>query len=82
MQMVLAVAPPAQRIFTIPDDNCQEYAVLPGWKTALVYDDVLEETTLANGTVVETWKQTENLKLPIMCMYCGAQTTSFVYYFG
>ena len=58
MVVAASEAPPPERIFTIPNDNCGEYAILPGWKNPLVYDDVLEETKLANGTIVKTWKQT------------------------
>jgi hypothetical protein len=37
---------------------------------------------LPDRSVQHSWKQTQNLKLPIICVNCGKSKSSFAYYFG
>ena len=84
---------PAERVFTIKNDNCGQYLTPADQEHPLIYEDELQYTKGANGEHQASWVQKDALKLPIYCQYCAEkaetdaqgqvkQPNDYVIYFG
>jgi hypothetical protein len=70
----IAIPPrPAPQNFTIPNDNCGEWARAPGQTNGLVYDAQLTYVYDQARGDVAIWTQTSTLKLPVVCLQCKVQ---------